>query len=96
MPVIKKAKIYVPSKTALQSAFGNSKKWILKFDKVESGYDHLMNWTSSFDTQDQVSLSFETKKEAVDYARKYNIEFEIIEPKKNKKIIKSYADNFLS
>ncbi|EMH80123.1 ETC complex I subunit conserved region [alpha proteobacterium HIMB114] len=96
MPIIKKAKIYIPTKTATQSAIGNSKKWILKFDKVKSGYDHLMNWTSSFDTQSQVSLLFETKKQAIDYAKKYNIEFEIIEPKKNKLIIKSYADNFLS
>ena len=29
-------------------------------------------------------------------AKKNNIDFEVIEPKKNKLIIKSYADNFLS
>jgi len=96
MSLVKKAKIYIPSKTAMQSAMGNIKKWILEFNKQQSSYDHLMNWISTHDTQSQVCLSFDTKKEAIEYAKKYNIEFEIIEPKRNKKIIKSYADNFLS
>jgi hypothetical protein len=55
-----------------------------------------MNWVSSDDTQSQVKLFFDTKEAAINYAKKKNIEFQIIEPKKSKLILKSYADNFLT
>ena len=93
---MKKAKIYIPSKTAMQSGKNKSKNWILEFEKKQTSNDHLMNWTSSNDTQSQVKLTFENKEEAMSYAKKNNIDFEIVEPKKSKLIIKSYADNFLS
>jgi len=93
---MKKAKIYIPSKTAMQSGKNKSKNWILEFEKKNTSNDYLMNWTSSDDTQSQVKLTFDTKEEAVTYAEKNNIKFEIIEKKKSKIVIKSYADNFLS
>ena len=43
-----------------------------------------------------MKLFFSSRDEAIAYAKKNNINFEVIEPKKNKLIIKSYADNFLS
>ena len=92
---MKKAKIYIPSKTATQSGRNNSRKWVLEFIKDNSNYDHLMNWESSKDTQSQVKLYFDKKDSAINYAKKNNIDFDIIEPKKTKRIIKSYADNFL-
>ncbi len=92
---MKKAKIYIPSKTATQSGRNNSRKWVLEFIKDNSNNDHLMNWESSKDTQSQVKLYFDKKDSAINYAKKNNIEFDIIEPKKTKRIIKSYADNFL-
>jgi len=91
-----KAKIYRPSKTAMQSGSNQHIKWILEFNKQKTSNDYLMNWTSSSDTQSQVKLFFETQEEAISYAKKNNIDYEIIEPKKSKPIIKSYADNFLS
>jgi len=93
---MKKAKIYIPSKTATQSGRNNSKKWVLEFIKDNSNNDHLMNWESSKDTQSQVKLYFDDKDSAINYAKKNNIDFDLIESKKSKKIIKSYADNFLS
>ena len=93
---MKKAKIYIPSKSAMQSGKGKSNKWLLEFNKSKTENDYLMNWVSSNDTQSQVKLFFSSKDEAIAYARKNNINFEVIEPKKNKLIIKSYADNFLS
>ena len=92
---MKKAKIYIPSKTATQSGRNNSRKWVLEFIKDNSNNDHLMNWESSKDTQSQVKLYFDKKNSALNYAKKNNIDFDIIEPKKTKRIIKSYADNFL-
>ena len=93
---MKKAKIYIPSKSAMQSGKGKSNKWLLEFNKSKTENDYLMNWVSSNDTQSQVKLFFSSKDEAIAYSKKNNINFEVIEPKKNKLIIKSYADNFLS
>ena len=92
---MKKAKIYIPSKSAMQSGKGKSNKWLLEFNKSKTENDYLMNWVSSNDTQSQVKLFFSSKDEVIVYAKKNNIDFEVIEPKKNKLIIKSYADNFL-
>ena len=92
---MKKAKIYIPSKSAMQSGKGKNDKWLLEFNNNRIENDHLMNWISSNDTQSQVKIFFNTKDEAIAYAKKNNIKFDIIEPKKSKLIIKSYADNFL-
>ena len=90
-----KAKIYIPSKSAMQSGKRKNDKWLLEFNNSRTENDHLMNWISSNDTQSQVKIFFNTKDEAIAYAKKNNIKFDIIEPKKSKLIIKSYADNFL-
>ena len=47
------------------------------------------------DTLEEVSLKFPTKQQAIEYAKKNNISYKIINPKKKEFIIKSYADNFL-
>ena len=54
-----------------------------------------MGWESSTDTLEEVVLRFSTKEKAVEYAKKNDIYYKIIEPKKNEFVIKSYADNFL-
>ncbi|MBL61730.1 MAG: hypothetical protein CMI85_06410 [Candidatus Pelagibacter sp.] len=91
-----KAKIYVPSKTAMQSGNKNSTRWLLEFTKKKTSSDFLMNWTSTSDTQSQVKLFFDTKDKAINYAKKKNIDYEVLEPKQNKLKLKSYSDNFLS
>ena len=92
---MKKAKIYIPSKTAMQSGRGKTKKWILKFDSKDTVTNPLMGWESIDDTMGEVTLEFSTKIKAVEYAKKNNIKYEVIEPKKSDFIIKSYSDNFL-
>ena len=54
-----------------------------------------MGWESSTDTLAEVILKFPSKEKAIEYAKKNNILFTVIEPKKKKFVIKSYADNFL-
>ena len=56
--------------------------------------DPLMGWTQSTDTKGQIRLRFATQEEAVDYARRHGIPFEVIAETKTKRIIKAYADNF--
>ena len=92
---MKKAKIYKPSKTAMQSGERNTKKWILEFDTLNTGINPLMGWETSRDTMSEVKLEFSTKDQAINYARRNNIDYYIIEPQKRKIIKKSYSDNFL-
>ena len=92
---MKKAKIYKPTKTAMQAGNRNTKNWLLEFDTLNTGIDPLMGWESSKDTMSQVKLEFSTKEQAVNYAKKNNINYYIIEPQKRKIIKKSYAGNFL-
>ena len=54
-----------------------------------------MGWETSSDTLEEVILKFSTKEQAIEYAKKNNILFTVIEPKKKEFVIKSYADNFL-
>ena len=53
-----------------------------------------MGWESSTDTSDELKLEFNNKKLAIEYAKKNNINFELIEPNVRKINKKSYADNF--
>ena len=54
-----------------------------------------MGWESSDDTLSEIQLEFDTKDEAIKYAKKNNITFELIDSKKVNYIIKSYSDNFM-
>ena len=92
---MKKAKIYKPTKTAMQSGNRNTKNWLLEFDTLNTGVNPLMGWETSKDTMSEVKLEFSTKEQAISYAKKNNIDYYIIQPQKNKIIKKSYADNFL-
>ena len=91
---MKKAKIYKPSKTAMQSGLKKYNKWIIEFITQKPGTNPLMGWESSMDTYSEINLEFMSKELAIDYAKKNNIDFELIEPKERKLIKKSYADNF--
>ena len=92
---MKKAKLYIPSKTAMQSGRGKQKKWILEFDTRDTSINPLMGWESSTDTLEEVVLRFSSKEKAIEYAELNDISYKVIEPKKREFVIKSYADNFL-
>ena len=79
----------------MQSGKRNAKNWILTFDTLDTGINPLMGWESSKDTMSEVKLEFSTKEEALNYAKKNNIDYYIVEPQKHKIIKKSYSDNFL-
>ena len=91
---MKKAKIYIPSKTATQSGLGKEDKWILEFDTKDTAINPLMGWESSSDTLGEVKMEFTTKEKAIEYAKNNNIIYKVIEPNKKRFVIKSYAENF--
>ena len=93
---MKKAKIYIPNKSPMQSGLGKTDKWILEFETKDPTINPLMGWESSSDTYTELKLEFSSKENAINYAKKKKIDFEIIEPKKRKTVKKSYANNFLN
>ena len=92
---MKRAKIYKPTKSAMQSGKRNTKNWLLEFDTLNTGINPLMGWESSNDTMSEVKLYFSTKEQAINYAKKNNIDFYVVESEKQRIVKKSYADNFL-
>ena len=92
---MKKAKIYIPAKTSMQSGLGKLDKWIIEFETNNTGTEPLMGWESSNDTLSELKLEFSTKELAVEYAKRNKINYELIEPKKRKIVKKSYSDNFI-
>ena len=92
-----RARIYKPSKTAMSSGLARTKSWVLEFiQETTSEIDPLMGWTSSGDTQSQVTLKFGSKQAAIDYAREHGIDAQIFEPKQRKFNVRSggYGENF--
>ena len=90
----KKAKIYIPAKTATQSGRGKQNTWVLEFETKDPHTNSLMGWESSSDTLQEVKLRFTSREKAVDYATANNIEFSVVEPKPKSFVIKSYEENF--
>lgn len=91
------AKIYRPTKSAMTSGQANARDWVLEF-AIEAArrIDPLMGWTSSADMASQVKLRFATREEAVDYARRHGLAYEVVEPKPRKPVIRprGYGGNF--
>ena len=79
----------------MQSGLKKFDKWVIEYLVDDPGKNPLMGWESSSDTFSELKLEFKTKDLAIDYAKKNNIDFELIESKQRKVIKKSYADNFI-
>ena len=78
----------------MQSGVKKFDRWLIEFITDNPGINPLMGWESSTDTMDELKLEFTSKELAIKYAKKNNIDYELIEPKNRKTIKKSYADNF--
>jgi len=90
------ARIYQPSKTAMQSGRANTSEWRLEFEaEAARRIDPLMGWTSASDMKaSEVRLAFETKEAAVAYAEKYGIPYQLFETAPARAVPKAYSDNF--
>ncbi|MCV6575462.1 MAG: ETC complex I subunit [Cohaesibacter sp.] len=90
-----KARIFRPSKNAMQSGLAKTQRWVLEFEQTSSrSLEPLMGYTSSKDTRQQLNLSFDSKDEAIAYAKRNKIDYQLIEPKERKRRIVSYSENF--
>ena len=91
-----KARIYRPARTAMQqSGQADNNHWRLVFVPEGSPFiDPLMGWNGMTDTAQEVNLNFTTQEEAVEYATRNGLEFEIKEAEKRGIKPKSYSANF--
>ena len=90
-----RARIYQPPKNAMQSGKARTKMWLLEYEpQSPRAPDPLMGWTSSADMLQQVQLEFDTQEEAVAYATRNGIEYQVFEPHRPAAKSKSYSDNF--
>jgi len=89
-----RARIFLPPKSAMQSG-RMTQEWVLQYDSdTPERADRLMGWIGGGDTQAQVRLSFPTREEAIAYADKNCIAYDIEIPRERIVRPKAYADNF--
>ena len=89
------ARIYKPAKTAMQSGQAKTRDWVLDYEPEEPRVvESLMGWTSSGDMKGQIRMRFDTKEEAVAYAERHGIPYQVFEAKPAARRGLSYADNF--
>ncbi|MEE8173231.1 MAG: ETC complex I subunit [Alphaproteobacteria bacterium] len=90
------ARIYQPAKSATQSGLANTRHWLLEYEQDgKREIDGLMGWTSSADMRSQIILKFSSRDEAVAYAKKHGIDYDVEEPQARRVRPKSYTDNFI-
>jgi hypothetical protein len=90
-----RARIYQPPKTAMQSGWAGTHQWVLEFERSSPERpDPLMGWIGSADTQAQVRLHFDTCDEALAFARKEGLDYDLELPQPRRVKPKAYADNF--
>ncbi|MBW7055690.1 ETC complex I subunit [Paracoccus bogoriensis] len=90
-------RIYQPARNAMTSGMARTKGWVLEFPPSDTReIDPLMGWTSSRDTQSQVRLRFDSRKQAEDYAREHGLEYIVQEPQRRRTNIRprGYGENF--
>ena len=90
-----RARIFKDPKNASQSGQANTHDWILEYGQSrQRQVDPLMGWTGSSDTQSQIRLKFPTQDEAVAYADREGIPYDLELPVARIRKPKAYADNF--
>jgi hypothetical protein len=90
-----RARIFQPPKNAMQSGWAKTHVWVLEFvPSSPRRPDPLMGWIGSADTQAQVRLTFDTREEAVAYADRNGLTYDVELARPRRVRPKAYADNF--
>jgi ETC complex I subunit conserved region len=89
------ARIYKPTKTAMQSGLARTKRWALDYEaNAPRIRDPLMGWTGTIEPTQQVRLWFATQEDAVAYAERQGLEYRLESEIRPKRRLASYSDNF--
>ncbi len=91
-----RARIFQRPKTATQSGLSGAGNWVFEYEPSERELnDALMGWWGSRDTSGQVRLRFDTEAEAVAFAEKKGVPYDVEPPPATRPLKpKVYADNF--
>jgi hypothetical protein len=90
-----KARIFQRPKNAMQSGRYRIDPWTLEFEPAEAKHaDPLTGWAGSGDTNEQVRLGFATAEDAIAYAEKVGLAYEVVPTPSRTLKIQAYADNF--
>ncbi|KPP70991.1 NADH dehydrogenase-like [Scleropages formosus] len=90
----RKVRIYVPTRTAMQSGVNNTHKWKMDFDTRERWENPLMGWASTADPLSNMVLTFSSKEDAVAFAEKNGWSYDIQKQRMPTPKSKSYGANF--
>ena len=86
--------IYKPSKSATQAGRFKTKQWLLEYPPSKKETNPVTGWIGSDTTIQHLKLSFETKEQAIDFAKQKKLDFQVIEPNAEKAPTRKYEDNF--
>ncbi len=90
-----RARIFQLAKSSMQSGTANTNHWALEWEPTEQQrQDPLMGWFGGGSTQNQVHLHFATKDEAIAYADRNAIAYDLEASTERVHTPKVYADNF--
>lgn len=79
----------------MQSGRGKADTWVLEHVReTPRKIEPLMGYTSSGDMKQQIKLTFDSKEEAVAYAERSGIAYQVMSQKLRKVRATSYSDNF--
>ena len=88
-------RIYQPAKNAMQSGRAMTRAWIVEYEPSDAVRPNaLMGWAGSGDTRRQVRLSFDSRDEAIAYAKKRGLDYEVLAPRERTLRPRAYSDNF--
>lgn len=89
------ARIFRPTRNAMQSGRGKSKNWVLVHEpEAAREVEPLMGYTSSSDMAQQIRLTFETLEEAEAYARQAGLAYSVQTAQEASPKRVAYTDNF--
>ncbi len=88
-------RIFQPAKNVMQSGRAKTQAWIVEFEPSATVKpDPLMGWPGSTDTRRQVRLSFDSRDDAIAYAKKHGLDYEV-QPSRDRSVrARAYSDNF--
>ena len=90
-----RVRIHQRSKTATQSGKSRTHAWILEFiPEKPSHREPLVGWNASADMNRQIFLSFPTQEQAIAFAEKKGLSYEVEIFRQHTVRPKSYGDNF--
>ena len=88
-------RIYQPSKTAMQSGWRKTERWLVEFETNDPlTTEPLMGWVKSSDMTQELHLFFPSLSEALHFAMINGFSYTVCNPSQVYLVPKNYAFNF--